>query len=199
MLQTFIVLVIIIAIGAYIASVYNRLVALINQADNAFAQIDIQLKRRYDLIPNLVEIAKKYMAHEEGTLLKVTQARNAAKSALDAINQNGLDSARLAQLSGAENALAEALKGLNITLEAYPDLKANQNMMQLSEEVASTENKIAFSRQAYNDSAMGFNIYKQSFPQNFIAGFFARFKRDLGMLEFEENRATLNAAPKITF
>lgn len=199
MVSTLITLALIIGIGIYIVNVYNTLVALINQANNAFAQIDIQLKRRYDLIPNLVEIAKKYMAHEEGTLLKVIEARNTAKSALDSINKDNITPSSLMELGNAENGLFNALKGLNITMEAYPELKANQNMMQLSEELSSTENKVAFSRQAYNDSAMGFNIYKQTFPHNIIAGFFARFKKDLGMLEFDESKEELNKAPKVSF
>lgn len=179
--------------------IYNNLVALYNRANNAFAQIDVQLKRRYDLIPNLIEVAKKYLSHEEQTLLKVIEARNTAKSTLDSINKGELDSEKIAELGKAESLLGGALKGLNITLEAYPDLKANQNMMQLNEELSSTENKIAFARQAYNDSATEFNIFKQSFPQNLIAGLFAKFKKDLEMLNFDESKEILNQAPKVQF
>lgn len=185
-------------VGFFIV-IYNNLVALYNRANNAFAQIDVQLKRRYDLIPNLIEVAKKYLSHEEQTLLKVIEARNTAKSTLDSINKGELDSEKIAELGKAESLLDGALKGLNITLEAYPDLKANQNMMQLNEELSSTENKIAFARQAYNDSATEFNIFKQSFPQNLIAGLFAKFQKDLEMLSFEESKEILNQAPKVQF
>lgn len=185
-------------VGFFIV-IYNNLVALYNRANNAFAQIDVQLKRRYDLIPNLIEVAKKYLSHEEQTLIKVIEARNTAKSTLDSINKGELDSEKIAELGKAESLLDGALKGLNITLEAYPDLKANQNMMQLNEELSSTENKIAFARQAYNDSATEFNIFKQSFPQNLIAGLFAKFQKDLEMLSFEESKEILNQAPKVQF
>ena len=191
--------VIVIGLVLWVIMIYNRLVELFNRAKNAFAQIDVQLKRRYDLIPNLIEVAKKYMAHEEQTLLKVVEARNTAKSTLESVNEQGLDTQNLAQLGKAEQALGGALKGLNITIESYPDLKANQNMIQLSEELSSTENKIAFARQAYNDGATSFNIYKQSFPNNIIAGLFERFSKDIGMLEFEESKEVLNQAPKVQF
>lgn len=194
-----IALIIIIAILLFIMAIYNQLVALSNRASNAFSQIDIQLKRRYDLIPNLVEVAKKYLSHEEQTLLKVIEARNGAKNALDSINSNGADSTNINNLNAAESSLISSLKGLNITLEAYPDLKANENMMQLNEELSSTENKISFARQAYNDSVMNFNTYKQSFPNNIIANFFVRFSKDLALLEFDEGREVLNKAPKIEF
>lgn len=194
-----IALIIIIAILFFIISIYNQLVALSNRANNAFSQIDIQLKRRYDLIPNLIEVAKKYLSHEEQTLLKVIEARNGAKNALDSINSNGADSTNINNLNAAESSLISSLKGLNITLEAYPDLKANENMMQLNEELSSTENKISFARQAYNDSVMNFNTYKQSFPNNIIANFFVRFSKDLALLEFDEGREVLNKAPKIEF
>lgn len=183
----------------YGISIYNQLVSLLNRVQNAFSQIDVQLKRRYDLIPNLVEVAKKYMSHEEQTLLKVINARNAASSALQVLNTNGLDSAKVAEFSKAEGELTNALKGFNIMVEAYPDLKASQNLMQLNEEIASTENKIAFSRQAYNDSVMNYNTYKQSFPNVVIASMFARFQSDCGLLEFEEDRATLTTSPKVSF
>lgn len=199
MFNAIVVLVIIVAIIFYAFSVYNNLVEFLNRAQNAFGQIDVYLKRRYDLIPNLVEIAKKYMKHEEETLVKVVEARNEAKNILDSIANSGLDSTKLQNLGQAESGLMGALKGLNIAVEAYPDLKANQNMMQLSEEISSSENKIAFARQAYNDGATNYNIYKQKFPNNIIVGFFPRFKSDLSLLEFEEGREELNKAPKVNF
>ena len=192
------VLVILVLLGVYVASVYNRLVALFNRAQNAFAQIDVQLKRRYDLIPNLVEIAKKYMQHEKETLLSVTNARNAARSALEYATQNA-DMKNIAKLNSAESGLMNALKGLNIQMEAYPELKANENMIRLNDELATTENKIAFARQSYNDGAMNFNVFKQTFPCNIIAGMFPKYRDDMGLLEFEESRETLEKAPKIEF
>lgn len=192
------VLVVLVLLGVYVASVYNRLVALFNRAQNAFAQIDVQLKRRYDLIPNLVEIAKKYMQHEKETLLGVTNARNAARSALEYATQNA-DMKNIAKLNSAESGLMNALKGLNVQIEAYPELKANENMIRLNEELATTENKIAFARQSYNDGAMNFNVFKQTFPCNIIAGMFPKYRDDMGLLEFEESRETLEKAPKIEF
>ncbi|RAX53128.1 LemA family protein [Helicobacter sp. 16-1353] len=199
MLNIIIFILIVIAIVFYVFSIYNNLVEYLNRAQNAFGQIDVYLKRRYDLIPNLVEIARKYMQHEEQTLTKVIEARNEAKSILDSIASSGLDSTKLQNLSQAENGLMGALQGLNIALEAYPDLKANQNMMQLSEEISSSENKIAFARQAYNDSATNYNIYKQKMPNSIVVGFFPRFKADLSLLEFEDGKEELNKAPKVRF
>lgn len=190
---------ILVVIIVYIAVVYNNLVEFFNRAKNAFAQIDVQLKRRYDLIPNLIEVAKKYMAHEKETLLSVTNARNKAVNALEKAHSNMADSSNIANLNIAEHNLSNALKGLNVQIEAYPDLKANESMQQLSNELSSTENKIAFSRQAYNDSVMNFNIYKQSFPCNVIARFFPKYHNDMELLEFSEDRATLEKAPKVEF
>lgn len=198
MIVAIIILVVLVFLALYIISVYNRLVELSNRAKNAFSQIDVQLKRRYDLIPNLIEIAKKYMEHEKETLLNVTNARNAAKSALEAATQN-VNTNNIAKLNSAETNLLGALKGLNIQMEAYPDLKANENMMQLSQELTSTENKIAFARQSYNDGVMNYNTYKQSFPCNIIAGFFPKYNGDMGMLEFNESREVLENAPKVAF
>ncbi len=192
------VVVVLVLLGVYVASVYNRLVALFNRAQNAFAQIDVQLKRRYDLIPNLVEIAKKYMQHEKETLLGVTNARNAARSALEYATQNA-DMKNIAKLNSAESGLMNALKGLNVQIEAYPELKANENMIRLNEELATTENKISFARQSYNDGAMNFNVFKQTFPCNIVAGMFAKYRDDMGLLEFEESRETLEKAPKVEF
>ena len=170
----------------YAISIYNRLVAARNQYENAFAQIDVQLTRRYDLIPNLVEIAKGYMKHEKETLEAVIQARNMAVSGLEQAKQNPADPAAMQQLSQAEQGLSGALGRLFALSEAYPDLKANENMMQVSEELTSTENKVAFSRQAYNDSVMGYNVYKQSFPNNIVAGMFGH-ALDATLLEFEDS------------
>ena len=180
-----------------LVSVYNKLVALKNRFQNSFAQIDVQLKRRYDLIPNLVETAKEYIRHERDTLEAVISARNEAAAGLKAIGVNPANSGGMAQLMGAEGALAGALGRLNVVMEAYPELKANENMMQLTEELSSTENRIAFARQAYNDSVMDYNTYRQSFPAIVLAGAFGH-REDATLLEFE-NRKVLEDAPKISF
>jgi len=156
----------------FVISVYNRLVASRNQYKNAFAQIDVQLTRRYDLIPNLVEVAKKYMTHERETLEAVIQARNMASNQLKAASSDPSDSGVMKQLGQAEQGLSGALGRLFALSESYPDLKANQNMMQLTEELSSTENKVAFARQAFNDSVMNYNILRESFPSNLVAGMF---------------------------
>lgn len=152
-------------------SIYNGLVALRNRFKNAFAQIDVQLKRRYDLIPNLVEVAKGYMAHERGTLEAVIAARNGAASAAQKAAADPADAEAIQGLATAEAGLSGALGKLFALAEAYPDLKANQNMMAVQEELTSTENKIAFARQAYNDSVMGYNTRRESFPDVVFAGF----------------------------
>jgi LemA protein len=162
------------AIGAY-----NRLVDLRNRFKNAFAQIDVQLKRRYDLIPNLVETAKAYMKHERETLEAVIKARNSAVTANAAAAANPGNPAVMQGLMTAEGALTGALSKLFALAEAYPDLKANQNMMQLSEELTGTENKIAFSRQAFNDAVMSYNTAAQQFPSNVIAGMFSFAQAEL--------------------
>ncbi|MDE5925170.1 MAG: LemA family protein [Helicobacter sp.] len=188
----------IIAFGViWLIGAYNSLVTLKNRAQNAFSQIDVQLKRRYDLIPNLIEIAKKYLSHEQETLMKVIEARNTAKGALDNVAKNAPDA--INALNSAEKSLQNALMNFNMTMEAYPDLKSNTTMIQLSEELASTENKIAFARQAYNDNVTNFNTCRQIFPNNIIVGFFSQFAKDLPLLEFEENREVLNQAPKVQF
>ena len=178
-------------------SVFNRLVALRNRYQNAFAQIEVQLKRRYDLIPNLVETAKAYLKHERETLEAVIAARNAAVAGLKAASEQPGDAGRMAQLAAAENALGGAMGRLNVTLEAYPDLKASQNLQQVSEELSSTENKVAFARQAYNDSVMEYNTYRQSFPANVLAATYGHSK-DASLLEFEDSKA-IHAAPKVAF
>lgn len=190
-------LVVIAAIGLYVASIFNRLVALKNRFKNAFAQIEVQLKRRYDLIPNLVETAKGYIKHERETLEAVVQARNTAASGLSRAHADPGDAEAIKSLNQAEGQLAGALGRLNVVMEAYPDLKANQNMMQLSEELTSTENRVAFARQAFNDAVMEYNIYKQSFPQNIFAGMFGH-AQDATLLEFEDH-AQIQAAPKVSF
>ena len=179
----------------FVAKVYNTLVAMRNRVRNAFAQIDVQLKRRYDLIPNLVEIAKTYMEHERETLEAVIAARNSAVSAEKQAAQTPEDPNAMKNLMGAESQLSGALGRLFAVAEAYPDLKANENMMQLTEELTSTENKIAFARQAFNDAVDAFNTYKQSFPQNIFASTFGF--RDAEFFEIE-NPAE-KEAPKVSF
>ena len=152
----------------YVINIYNTMVTLKNRYLNAFSQIEVQLKRRYDLIPNLVETAKGYMAHEKDTLDAVTTARNEAASVLNAMGDAAVGGAEMTRLATAENALQGALGKLNVTMEAYPDLKANENMMQLSEELTTTENRVAFARQGFNDSVMAYNTYRQSFPPVFF-------------------------------
>ena len=156
----------------WIIGMYNGLVSLRNRYKNAFAQIDVQLKRRYDLIPNLVETAKGYMKHERETLEAVISARNAASAAREAVAQNPGNAQAMQNLTTAESGLTTVLSRFSMLSEAYPDLKANQNMMQLTEELTSTENKIAFARQAYNDAVMNYNNKREMFPSSIIAGMF---------------------------
>src|SRR5512145_725469 len=162
-----------IAIALFFVSIYNRLVSGRNAYKNAFAQIDVQLVRRHDLIPNLVETAKGYIKHERETLEAVTAARTAAVSAQAAATAAPGDPNAMQNLSGAENMLTQTLGRLFALAEAYPDLKANQNMMQLSEELTSTENKVAFARQAFNDAVMNYNNSREMFPNSVVAGMFA--------------------------
>jgi LemA protein len=167
-----ILLVIILVIVLYFVAIYNALVRARNGYKNAFAQIDVQLTRRHDLIPNLVETAKGYIAHERGTLEAVIQARNAAVGGLAGAKAHPGDPAAMQQLGSAENALTQTLGRLFALQEAYPDLKANQTMMQLSEELTSTENRVAFARQAYNDSVLTYNNQREVFPASIVAGSF---------------------------
>jgi LemA protein len=196
-LISIITLAVLVGLVIYVVSIYNRLVALRNRFKNAFAQIEVQLKRRYDLIPNLVETAKGYLKHERETLQAVVEARNAASAMLGAVAADPGNAAAIRSLGGAEGALAGALGRLNVVMEAYPDLKASQNMQQLSEELTSTENRVAFARQAFNDAVMTFNTYRQSFPPNLFANLFG-FSTDAALLEFEDREA-IREAPKVTF
>jgi LemA protein len=179
----------------FVISAFNKLVALRNRFKNAFAQIDVQLKRRYDLIPNLVETAKGYLQHERGTLEAVIAARNAASSANARAAQNPGDAAAMKQLVGAEAALTGTLGKFFALAEAYPDLKANQTMARLMEELTSTENKVAFARQAYNDAAMTYNTARESFPSNLIAGPFNFGPAELFQIEEPAHKE----APKVSF
>jgi LemA protein len=187
----------IILVGAvlFAISIYNRLVSGRNRFKNAFAQIDVQLTRRHDLIPNLVETAKGYMKHERETLQAVINARNTAVTGLKAAAADPSDPEAMKKLAEAEQGLSGALGRLFALSEAYPDLKANENMMQLSEELTTTENKVAFARQAYNDSVMDYNTLRESFPNNFFAGWFAFRAAELLEIEDESKRET----PKVSF
>ena len=180
-----------------VVAIYNRLVTLKNRYTNAFAQIEVQLKRRYDLIPNLVETAKGYLAHERQTLEAVIAARNQALAGLKAAAAEPGGADAMKQLAGAEGMLAGALGRLSVVVEQYPDLKANQNMMQVSEELTSTENKVAFARQAFNDTVTAYNIYRQSFPPVIFAGMFGH-GQDAALLEFAD-RAAIQEPPKVSF
>ena len=180
----------------YIMGVYNRLVQLQNRYENAFSQIEVQLKRRYDLIPNLVETVKGYMAHERETLEAVIQARNQAVSGLQQAAGNPSDAAAIQALAGAEQGLTASLGRLFALSEAYPDLKANENMVQLTEEITTTENKVAFARQAYNDSVTSYNTYKETFPPVAIAGMFGH-GQNAQLLQFDSE--AIAEAPKVSF
>ena len=193
--MSLIVLLVPVALVIWVIGIYNRLVAGRNAFKNAFAQIDVQLTRRYDLIPNLVEVARGYIKHERETLEAVIQARNQAFSGLKAASADPGNPAAIQQLQGAENALGGALGRLMVVAEAYPDLKANQTMMQLSEELTSTENKVAFSRQAYNDAVMGYNNQREMFPGSMIANSFSFTPASL--LEIAKPEA--REAPKVSF
>ena len=175
--------------------IYNRLVNERNRVKNAFAQIDVQLTRRYDLIPNLVEVVKGYMKHERETLEAVINARNSASASLDAAKADPANAQMIKELGASEGALTSALGRMFALSEAYPDLKANQNMMQLQEELASTENKVAFSRQAFNDSVLQYNNSAENFPNNIIAGFFSFALASFLEIESEEKREV----PEVSF
>ena len=191
----------VLAVGAvlvlmYGVGIFNRLVTLRNRVDNAFSQIEVQLKRRHDLIPNLIETVKGYMAHERDTLEAVIKARNQAVSGLQGVSGNAGDHQAMLQMAGAEKGLSGALGRMFALAEAYPDLKANQNMMQLTEELTSTENKIGFARQGYNDSVTAYNTYRQTFPPLIVAGMTGH-TTDRDLLEFDS--AAIAEVPKVSF
>lgn len=191
-----VLLFIVLAVG-YAIGVYNKLVTLRERHRNAFSQIEVQLKRRYDLIPNLVETAKGYLTHEKETLTAVIEARNVALGGLKAAAAGPGDPGAMQKLASAEAGLAGALSRLNMVVEQYPDLKANQTMSQLSEELTSTENKVSFARQAFNDAVTAYNVYKKQFPPVVIAGM-SGHAQDASLLEFADS-AQIQVAPKVTF
>ena len=190
-----IVLGVIVLLILFLVGIYNRLVTSRNGYKNAFAQIDVQLTRRYDLIPNLIETVKGYMAHERNTLEAVITARNVAVTGLKAAAANPGDPAAVQGLASADNQLSGALGRMFALAEAYPDLKANQNMMLLSEELTSTENKVAFARQAYNDAVLGYNNTREVFPNSIIAGSFGFMPAQMLELESPQKREV----PKVSF
>jgi len=194
-MTTTIGLIIIAAIALFLIMIYNRLVALRNQFRNGFAQIDVQLQRRHDLIPNLVESAKAYLSHEKNTLTQVMNARNNAVDAQQEAAKNPDDGKRIQRLGGAENLLTKALANFYAVAENYPDLKANETIQQLMEELSSTENRVSFARQAYNDTVMTYNTYREQFPNNVIAGLFAF--QQTSQLQLETPDARL--VPKVSF
>jgi LemA protein len=198
MISLLILLAIVVVFAFWAVGIYNGLVTSRNAYKNAFAQIDVQLQRRFDLIPNLVETAKGYLEHERGTLEAVTSARNAAQAGLAAAKAAPGDPAAMAELSRSQGMLDGALGRLLVTVEAYPELKASQNMMQLTEELTSTENKVAFARQAFNDSVMAYNNKREVFPSSIVAGMF-NFA-PAALLEIPaDQQAQVRAAPKVEF
>ncbi len=196
--QNWLIIAIAVIVIIWIVKIYNNLVSYKTQYQNGFEQISVQLKRRLDLIGNLVDAAKKYMEHEKETLMAVTQARSGLLQATKAAENNPGDVNVMANLATSQVALESAMGGFNLKMEDYPELKASENMMQLSEEMTTTENRIASARQGYNDLVQKFNEYKKSFPNVIFAGLFG-FGADAENLEFSENLEQLNAAPKDLF
>lgn len=192
---TVIGLVVVAVVIIFLVVIYNNLVSLRNQFKNGFAQIDVQLQRRHDLIPNLVEAAKGYLEHEKSTLTQVMQARNNAVSAQKDAAKDPGDGTKIQRLGSAENLLTKALANFYAVSENYPELKANETIQQLMEELSSTENRVAFARQAYNDTVMSYNISREKFPNNVVAGLFA-FK-ETAQLQLDTPEARL--APKVSF
>jgi len=186
----------VVVLAAIVTGIYNKLVTYRNRYKNSFAQIEVQLKRRHDLIPNMLEVAKGYMKHERETLEAVVQARNQAAGGLQKAAQDPGNADAIKGLAAAEGVLSGTMGRLFALAESYPDLKANQNMMQLSEELRSTENKVAFARQAFNDSVTQYNIYRQTFPPVVFAGMFGH-AQDAAMLEFDSQQ--IQEAPKVSF
>ena len=195
MITSIVVLVMILILIGWSVGIYNKLVSFRNRFKNAFSQIDVQLKRRYDLIPNLVEVAKNYMKHERETLEAVIQARNQAQQAEKNVAGQPENAEAMTNLAGAESQLSGALGRLFALSENYPDLKANQNMMQLSEELTSTENKVAFARQAFNDAVMNYNIYREKFPNMIFANTFGFSEARQFTVDSPDERE----APKVSF
>jgi LemA protein len=191
-----VLLAVVVVLGAMVVGIYNKLVTYRNRYKNAFAQIEVQLKRRHDLIPNLVETVKGYMSHERGTLEAVIAARNQAVGGLQQAAQDPGNAEAIRKLGAAEGALSSTLGRLFALSESYPDLKASQNMLQLGEELRSTENKVAFARQAFNDSVTQYNIYRQTFPPVIFAGMFGH-GQDAALLEFEGE--PIQQVPKVAF
>lgn len=189
-----IVVAVLVVLAFFVIGIYNGLVTARNGYQNAFAQIDVQLTRRHDLIPNIVEVAKGYMKHERETLEAVVAARNAAVTGLKAAQANPGSPEAMQQLGQAESQLSGAMGRLFALAEAYPDLKANQNMMQVSEELTSTENKVAFARQAYNDSVMGYNNRREVFPNNIVSGMFGFQRASLLEIESPEKREAVKVS-----
>ena len=196
MITALVIVGVLIVLAMFVVGIYNKLVTLKNRFENAFSQIEVQLQRRYDLIPNLIETVKGYMKHEKETLKMVIDARNSANEAAKAASGNPSDQNAMKDLQASEQKLQGAMMSFQALAEGYPDLKANTNMLALQEELATTENKVAFSRQAFNDSVTAYNTYKQTFPPVFFAGMFGH-GQDGTLLEFESKK--IKEAPKVQF